>query len=307
MSKEIHTVRDTPVTLIHHAANGSHQYPPGSIAALVECLSSGAKFIEIDIIPLADGSFALLHDQHLAAATSGKGLASQMSRSQVSSLRYKVDGRISDEPVGFLEDAIDLLRLHPRTLRLQLDLKPFSLLTESTIQNLLQIINPVLDRIQVTSVADWVLRLLAAHAPRLLLGFDPLLYLDIVEEKPRPENIPPFRVGAYGLLDDHPLSAYQWGPPAEYFAARAEALAAQAPGGCEWFIRAEVLQIALDAGFNWIDFLHQQGSKVDAWTIDADQPSRIQLTQRLIEHGIDALTTNTPAALAQRLNTEIEF
>jgi len=132
MSKEIHTVRDTPVTLIHHAANGSHQYPPGSIAALVECLSSGAKFIEIDIIPLADGSFALLHDQHLAAATSGKGLASQMSRSQVSSLRYKVDGRISDEPVGFLEDAIDLLRLHPRTLRLQLDLKPFSLLTEST-------------------------------------------------------------------------------------------------------------------------------------------------------------------------------
>jgi len=159
MSKEIHTVRDTPVTLIHHAANGSHQYPPGSIAALVECLSSGAKFIEIDIIPLADGSFALLHDQHLAAATSGKGLASQMSRSQVSSLRYKVDGRISDEPVGFLEDAIDLLRQHPRTLRLQLDLKPFSLLTKSTIQNLLQIINPVLDRIQVTSVADWVLRL----------------------------------------------------------------------------------------------------------------------------------------------------
>jgi glycerophosphoryl diester phosphodiesterase len=143
--------------------------------------------------------------------------------------------------------------------------------------------------------------------PGLALGFDPLLYLDIVEETPRPENIPPFRVGAYGLLDDHPLSAYQWGPPAEYFAARAESLLVQAPVGCEWFIRAEVLQIALDAGFNWIEFLHQQDCIVDAWTIDADQPGRIQLAQRLIEHGIDELTTNTPNALAQHLAVETIF
>jgi glycerophosphoryl diester phosphodiesterase len=232
MPSETHILHEAPITLIHHAANCSHHHPSGSLSALVHCLSAGAKYIEIDVIPLADGSFALLHDQHLEAATDGKGLAPQMTRAQVSRLHYKVDGQVTDEPVGFLEDAIDLLRQHPHTQRLQLDLKPFSLLTEPTLQSFLQILHPVLERVQVTSVADWILRTLAQRVPGLALGFDPLLYLDIVEETPRPENIPPFRVGAYGLLDDHPLSAYQWGPPAEYFAERAESLLVQAPGGC---------------------------------------------------------------------------
>jgi len=301
MLPETLDLRENPVTLIHHAANCGHDAPPGSLSALEACLSAGAAAVEIDIIPLADGSFALLHDQDLELETNGKGKAPGMTREQIESLHYRVDGEITDEKVGFLENAIDLLKAHPETQRLQLDLKPFTPLTQAVLREFCALLKPVKDRIQVTSVADWAVRALARFSPDLSVGFDPLMYLDLVESDPRPEEIPPFRVGAYGLRDDHPLSAYQWGPLGDYFAARAGALLVQAPKRCQWFIRAELLKMSLDAGFDWIDFLHQNNSKVDAWTIDAGQPDQVKLARFLVEHGVDDLTTDEPARLAPHL------
>jgi glycerophosphoryl diester phosphodiesterase len=293
--------RKMPVTLVHHAACCRHQAPPGSLSALEQCLKNGATHIEIDIIPLADGSFALLHDQHLEVETSGQGRAPAMQRGQVENLYYKLGDQVTGEKVGFLEAAIELLIAHPETKCLQLDLKPFTPLTRGVLRGFLELLEPVKDRIQVTSVSDWAVRSLARFAPDLALGFDPLLYLDLEEGDPRPPEVPPFRIGAYGLRDDHPLSAYQWGPLGDYFAARAGALLVQAPKGCEWFIRAELLKMAHDAGFNWIDFLHQNGAQVDGWTIDVTQPKQVELAQFLVARGVDKLTTDTPARLAEKL------
>lgn len=304
MSPDMDNREIKPVTLIHHAANHEHNAPPGSLSALESCLQAGAAVIEIDVIPLADGSFALLHEQDLSVETDGVGKAPQVGRKQVANLHYRIDGRITDEKVGFLESAINLLAAHPDTQRLQLDLKPFSPLTEAVLRDFLAIIEPVKARIQVTSVADWAIRGLADASPGLSLGFDPLLYLDLVGEQPRPKDIPPFRMGAYGLLDDHPLSAYRWGALREYFTARAEALLHQAPQGCDWFIRAEVLKMGLEAGFDWIDFLHQAGSRVDGWTIDIHQPGQLELAQYLAVHGVDAITTDTPFQLAAAIPVE---
>lgn len=299
--------RQRPVRLIHHAANCGHKNPPGSVSALDACLSSGSAVVEIDVIPLGDGSFALIHDRDLSVETSGEGDAIQSTRGQVERLYYKVDGEIRDEKVGFLEDAVAIFAKYPDAERLQLDLKPYTPLTRGILKDFVEILSPVIDRIQVTSVADWAVRSLRRFSPELALGFDPLLYLDLVDDEPRPDNIPPFRVGAYGLRDDHPLSAYQWGPLGDYFAARAGALLVQAPEGCEWYIRAEILQMALEAGFDWIEFLHQNGSKVDAWTIDVTQPEQVRIAQSLVEHGIDELTTDTPARLASLLRSETVF
>jgi len=299
------TTQQKPVALIHHAANCGHDEPPGSLAALQKCLSSGAAFIEIDLIPLADGSFALLHAPDLEEDTDGSGNAPEMRREQVEALKYVHNGSVTQESVGFLDGAVELLKQSPECDRLQLDLKPFAPLNQHMRRSLLSTIEPVVDRVQVATFADFVVRSLSIHAPELALGFDPLLYLDLVEEEPRPENFPPFRVGAYGLLDDHPLAAYQWGPAGDYFAARAEALLAQVPRGCEWFIQAEILKMAFDAGFNWIDFLHQHGSTVDGWTIDITDPSQITLGQFLVGQGIDKLTTDTPAELAAKLDAKV--
>ena len=292
------------VRLIHHAANGSHHEPAGSLAALEYCLASGASKIEIDVIPLVDGSFVLLHDPNLETATNGSGNVVQMTREAVENLCYLHNGAVTNEKVGFLVDAIDLLVQSTATQVLQLDFKPYTPLTRSVLEALLKIVIPVKDRIQVSSVADWAVRALKDAEPNLALGFDPLLYLDLVDEEPRPENIPPFRVGAYGLLDDHPLSAFQWGGLGDYFAARAAALLAQVPAGCEWYIRADLLKIALDAGFDWIDFLHQKSSTVAGWTIDITKPDQVQIARNLCDHGIDELTTNSPSGLAKRLDSD---
>lgn len=307
MHTENNVSRKKPVTLIHHAANCDHEMPPNSLSALRRCFSAGAAFVEIDVLPLTDGSFVLLHDPNLAEDTDGRGNVAQMTRGAVENLHYRYDGVVTNEKVGFLEGAVDLLIQFPNTHRLQIDFKPFSALTQPSLRDFLSIIEPVMDRVQVSSVADWALRALDSIAPKLFLGFDPLLYLDLVEDTPRPENIPPFRLGAYGLLDDHPLAAYQWGTMEDYFSARASALLAQAPQGCEWFIRAEILKLALDAGFDWIDFLHKHDSKVDGWTIDVTQPEQVALAQFLVDRGIDKLTTDHPPDLAARLNAEVIF
>ncbi len=307
MLPETYNIRQTPLHLIHHAANCGHHHPPGSIAALRACLEAGAKRIEIDVIPLADGSFALLHDRELGVDTDGEGEAPRAKRSDVARLHYRHGTQISEEKVGFLEEAVALLTAASETDRLQIDLKPFAPLTHAVLRNFLDIIAPVKDRVQVSSVADWAIRALAAFVPELSLGFDPLLYLDLVGSEPRPKGIPPFRLGAYGLADDHPLSAFQWGPLGDYLAARAAALFVQVPEGCQWFIRADLLKTAFESGFDWIDFLHQRKSQVDAWTIDPDDPDQVATAQMLVERGVDALTTDAPSHLAGKLTTTSIF
>jgi len=286
--------------IIHHAAQRGHGiFLPNSLSAVMDCMDAGASAIEIDILPLLDGSFALLHEADLVKSTNGQGNAIPTSRQDLQHLCLKKDGIISDEKLAFLDQVIPLLVASPSTRKLQLDLKPHTALTPALIQALLETFKPAFDRIQVSSVADWAIRALRKFSPDLQLGFDPLLYLDMPDEAPRPAGVPPFRIGAYSLLDDHPLSAYVWGEKKAYFLARAEALLAQAVPGCEWFIRHETLLAADDAGFDWVAFLHQNGCLVDTWTLD---PPNFALAGRLIELGIDELTSNSPAVLANALN-----
>jgi glycerophosphoryl diester phosphodiesterase len=62
--------------------------------------------------------------------------------------------------------------------------------------------------------------------------------------------------------------------------------------------------VALDAGFDWIGFLHQNGAVVDAWTIDVTQPEQIELAKVLAIQGIDELTTDTPRQLANLMDSD---
>jgi glycerophosphoryl diester phosphodiesterase len=123
-------------------------------------------------------------------------------------------------------------------------------------------------------------------------------------EQARPAGVPPFRVGSYGYRDDHPLASERWGTDAAYFAARAEALLMQAPAGAMWYLRAALLWDVLQSGFDWIAFLHQNGSRAAAWTLDAGQPEHETMAARLAEAGIDAITTNTPDRLERVLRSE---
>jgi len=294
-----------PILLVHHAASRGHDHPPGSLRGLRTCLEAGARVVEVDATPLADGDFALLHEGKLERATDGVGDVFATTADQVRRLHYRWRGLFTGELVGLLSQAVSLVRDDPHLQELQIDLKPHAPLTDAVLGNLLRHIEPVQDRIRVTSVADWALRWLRTLAPDLALGFDPLLYLDVETGEER--HAPPFRVGAYGYRDDHPLSTRVWGAPADYLSARAEALWVQAPAGAAWYIRASILDQLLDHGFDWIAHLHARGAEVDAWTLDAGKPGHIERARRLVAAGIDRITTNDAPRLAAALEYEFAF
>jgi len=298
----------TPVLLVHHAANRGYVHPPSSLRGLRACLEAGARVVEVDIIPLAGGDFALLHDERLDESTNGSGLVSALTADQVRRLRHTWQGTLTAEPVGLLSQAIPLLQSHaaPSLQELQLDFKPGAPPADAVLRGLLRAVEPVKERVRVTCGEDWVLRRLRALDPDLPLGFDPLLYLEIdADPAVSPEETPdplPFRVGAYGYRDDHPLALRVWGTPADYLAARAETLGVLPPPGGVWYIHASLLARVLDDGFDWIAYLHARSIQVDVWTLDAGRPGHVELAHHLIAAGVDRITTNDAPRLSRPLN-----
>ena len=226
---------------------------------------------------------------------------------EVRALHHVWRGEPTGVPVGLLSEALDLLTGHPHPAELQLDLKPDVFYSNAVLSRLAADLHPLKDRVRVTSPADWALRRLHAIDPDLALGFDPLLYLDWDSGEPRDLGLPPFRLGSYGYWDDHPLASRRWGETADYMAARAEALWAQAPPGAIWYVDAWLLGKALDDGFDWIADLHTRGTQVDAWTLNAHQPQQVVLARRLAAQGVDRITTNDAPALAQALDVSVVY
>ena len=265
-------------------------------------MDASARTIEVDILPLADGDFILLHDRLLDRATNGSGVAAACTSDEVRGLRLVWQGTVSSEPVGLLSQAIDLVSRHPGPVELQLDLKTHTRLDKETLSRLVHLLQPVKNRVRVTSMADWALRRLSVIDADLPLGFDPWLYLGVI---PHQEEdglvVPPFRQGTYGYWDDHPLASLRWGDKSDYLAARAEALWAQSPTAGVWYIRATLLAQTLEDGFDWIADLHSRGAQITAWTLNVDRPPDVELAWRLAQAGVDRITTDNPPALAQAL------
>jgi len=293
-----------PVTLIHHGANRGRLFPQNSLGALRHCLRAGARVVEVDITPTADGEFALLHDCRLEGATTGCGRVAAQRAADLASLRLLWRGRPSAERVALLGDALALLAEHPATVELQLDLKPEEPLPVSLLERLAAQLAPLRERVRVTSGADWALDRLHALDPDLPLGFDPGWHLDERPEAYEPPE-PPLHIGAYGYWDEHPLAREVWGPPAEYLAARAECLWRQAPYAGVWYLHGRLVERSLADGFDWIAWLHARGAEVDVWTLDPEHAGHVEGARQLVALGVDRLTTNDAPALAEALGCAV--
>jgi len=285
--------------LIHHAANRDHVHPPGSLSALSACLEAGARVVELDVTPLANGDYALLHDSLLEEATDGRGPVGQATAEGIKRLRYTQGGKLSEEPVGLLSEAVECARAYRALDELQLDLKADAPLSESALASLVRLVEPLGPRVRVSSCADWALRRLRRISPLLALGFDPQFYLD-VETGEEGQRLP-FRHGPYGYRDDHPATLYRWPSAAGYLAARLEALLAQLPSGLVWYVRASCVARVLADGCDWVTLLQQQGCQVAAWTLNPDRPGELALAGRLVDAGVDRITTDAAPRLAMAL------
>jgi glycerophosphoryl diester phosphodiesterase len=289
---------------VHHMAALNGQYPPNSLASIRACLEAEAAFIEVDITALADSDYLLVHDETLEAETTGVGAVAQCSMAVSEGLFFKSkEGNASAYHVPRLSQVVELFQHFPGQSRLQLDLKnviPFS--DDEPLRRLVRLIEPLGDRVIVSSSADWQLRRLYRLAYWLELGFDIHFYIDWrLPNEPLDPRVPPYRQGAYGYWDDHPLSLQRFWPTAEYLAERCEMLTTLIPSVTTFYVEHRLLAQSLDDGFNWAAALHEAGIKLDAWTIDAHNPIAVANATRLLGAGVDQITTNTPTELAAAL------
>jgi glycerophosphoryl diester phosphodiesterase len=286
----------TRTAVIHHkAALDGAPFPPNSLAAIQACLDACADWIEIDVRALAAADYLLIHDALLEHETDGSGSVATCTPKRAGELRI----RGTEQPVPLLSQVIALLRAHPWRARLQIDFKnvtPFA--DDEPLVRLLRIIEPIAERVVVSSIADWQLRRLRRLAPWLHLGFDIQAHLDL--GAPEPERFPQ-RLGAYGYLDDHPLATRCIWSTAQYLEDRFCALLPLVPRASAFYVRHTLVTHALKAGFDAAAFLHERGVRLAAWTLDVGNPAAESSLAQLAATSVDMFTSNTPRALAQSI------
>jgi glycerophosphoryl diester phosphodiesterase len=287
------------VSLTCHMAVLTGRHRPNSRAAIQECLAAGADRIEVDIHSLEGGDFIVSHDRHLEDSTTGAGALGNVTADDVRAVRYRDDP--GDRPC-LLSEVIELAG--GGVTQLQLDLKDWRLLSAARVGALLEVISPVHDRVIVSTGQDWNLRRLHAADAALALGFDPGHYLDWVPEGA--EVLLPRRTGAYGYRDEHPLAIGRIESTVDYLRERMAMLVGQAPYASEQFLYYRMMLQMLDDGFNVIDWLHERGIEVTAWTPDYRDEGSVAALARLIEAGVDRITTNTIPAWIDALGEERE-
>lgn len=194
-----------------------------------------------------------------------------------------------------LSDALAIVRDSPGTTLLELDAKDLVSWPPASALRLARLLDPVRDRVIVTSPADWNLRRLLRADPALVVGFDPQFYLDWTS---RPGELPGRR-GAYGYLDAHPLARRRSVPVDDYLRERLDDLVRLVPGVRELHLRLTLFERMIRDGLHDVAaFLHDRGALVDVWTLDAGTRAWRQRLARAVETGVDVVTTNTPRELA---------
>lgn len=294
----------TPVVVNHMGALDGQSTPPNSIEAVAASLAAGASIIEVDINALAGGDYLLVHDLDLAGETTGTGPVADCTVEQARMLRIKHREQITRYAVPLLSDVVQLLQASPGSARLQLDFKnvyPFP--DDEPLERLCRLIEPIADRVLVSSGADWQLRKLRKLAPWLMLGFDIMYYIDWEPAAAvRDLTDLPRTLGAYGYYDDHFIAAKRtWPSTADCLRDRCESLLLAVPHVNVLYLRYSLIAQSLVDGFNWAECCHAHGVQLDAWTMDVTNPQAVQAVPALQAAGVDLFTTNTPGALARLL------
>jgi glycerophosphoryl diester phosphodiesterase len=291
--------------IVHHMGALDGQFaPPNSLEAIQNSLDAGARFIEVDITALADADYLLVHDAELDSETSGSGLVAECSASLARDLLIRHEGVPTECRAALLSDVVQLLQRAGGEARLQLDFKnsvPFQ--DTEPLQRLVRLIEPLKERVIVSSGADWQLRKLRKLASWLNLGFDVMWYVGwLPEGEQRDPRDYPKNIGAYGYYDDHMLASGRYSPAGEYLRDRCESLLTLVPEVSVFYLEHHLIAQSLRDGFSWADALHAYGIQLDAWTMDSTNPAAVRNVPSLLAAGVDLFTTNTPVALGKMLH-----
>lgn len=286
------------LVIVHHmAALDESPFPPNSLEAVRACLEAGAAFIEIDVMPLRAEDYLLVHDPVLENETTGSGPVDSITTDDAANLFIKHRGAAAPYRPALLSQIVALMLDYGGNARLQIDYKAvLPRADDEPLRRLVRLIEPLGQRVLVSSGADWHLRRLRRLAPWLDLGFDIGFYLDY-RPQPADPRMPPFRLGAYGYHDDHVLAARELLPAADYLAERCELLRLALPDASTWYVNHHLINRCMDDGFNMAEWLFERGITLDAWTLDVGKDGIAARAPRLRDAGVSQFTTNTPRAL----------
>src|SRR5439155_6431872 len=238
--------------------------------------------------------------------TSGRGPVAAWAPAPAREVRLAAHGAETAHRAALLSEAVRSFERHHGRRRLQLDFEhevPFA--HDEPLWRLIRLVEPLGERVIVSTGADWQLRKLRRLAPRLLLGFDVMHYIDWQPaNEPRDPRALPKRLGAYGYYDDHPIATKRiWSVP-EYLLDRCESLLGLVPDVSAFYIEHGLLAQSLADGFNWTEPLHARGVLLDAWTMDVGNAAALANAERLLAASVDMFTTNTPRALERVLRSK---
>lgn len=276
-----HTVRFTA-----HKAILSGKHRGNTIGGVRECLAAGVPRLEIDIHSLDGPDYVIFHERRLEHETDGRGSIGRATPDDIREVRFLQDR--ADRPPLLSEVVAEALG---SDTQLQLDLKDWRPIAADRIATLLKVIEPVHDRVIVSTGQDWNLRRLNEADPELALGFDPGHYIDHAIEGA--DVFLPRAMGAYGYRDDHPMAFGKTEPTVEYLNERWNLVVLQQRWAREYFLSYLLLLQMLDDGYDVTAFLHAQGIAVTAWTPDCHGPDAVRVFERLAAAGVDRITTNT--------------
>jgi glycerophosphoryl diester phosphodiesterase len=282
-------IGDRVVELKVHRCLWSGAYSENSRRAIEECARERVARAEIDVRLLRDGELVVFHDDRFDRVTDARGLVREATAAQATGARFK-DGT---HPLLFSE-AIALLAAHEFPKRVEIDLKDFEPYTWPQAEALAGAVQAIKGRIHFSCPADWNLRRLLAVDPDLGVSLNPHSYIDTEDD---PDARLP--MGAYGYRDAHPLARQRVSNTSEYLRDRLGGIMRLVPGVGEAHVRLAMFERMLDDGVaDAADIFHELGMKVDVWTLDADTPRWRERLARVVDAGVDIVTTNTARALA---------
>jgi glycerophosphoryl diester phosphodiesterase len=261
-----------PIRLKWHRLRRVRTDTPFTTARLAEGLKLGAS-MEVDLRVLADGRFAVLHNETLDRETIGSGPVSGVSADDLRKLRLRSpDGAPTSDPVLLLDDLVALVGTDIGSDALvQLDLKETrDTLSAAAAASFLAAVAPVA-RNMIISGGHWdAVKYLATAVDNLRVGFDPC-------ELPE----------AGGLRTPADVAA---------FVAASEAIA---PDAGMIYLDYTLILKALDLRYDIVDAFHRRGKLVDAWTLNPDHPNAANSLGRLIECRVDQITSDEPIAIEE--------
>lgn len=239
---------------------------------LEEGLMLGAS-LEVDLRLHAGGGFVVLHEEALERETTGTGPVACASANDLRRLRIRDnDGRPTGNPVLLLEDVAALVRRHqPTPALVQLDLKEtLDRLTPEIVTGFAAVLTG-LGRNATLSGGDWAaVKRLAKDVSVIGTGYDPC---DLAEAR---------------RLDS-----------AADVAAFVELTEGIAPEADTIYLDYGLILAANRLGCDIVDAFHCRGRKVDAWTLNSDQPDAAASLKELVDLRVDQITTDEPVKLEE--------